>query len=84
MSIKGYDTLVFFDTETTGFDAEKNHIIELAAIRVKFAEACTYKHEMDDFIKLPDGMFIPDEITELTGISDSMLEAEGVFEEKSS
>ena len=34
MEIQGYDNLIFFDTETTGFDGQKNRIIELAAVQV--------------------------------------------------
>lgn len=30
---KKYDYLVFFDTETTGLDPERDHITELAAIK---------------------------------------------------
>lgn len=76
MQIQGYENLVFFDTETTGFDAQNNQIIELAAIRV--GDAGSY--EMDRLIKLPDGALIPDKIVELTHITDQMLKDEGVSE----
>ena len=78
MEIKGYDNLVFFDTETTGLEADKNRIIELAAIRIGKAG----KWQMDCFIKLPDGERIPDKISELTHITDEMLEKNGVTEEE--
>lgn len=76
MEIKGYDNLVFFDTETTGFDAEKNQIIELAAIRIGSAG----RYDMDRLIKPPDGVLIPDKIVELTHITDRMLSDDGVSE----
>lgn len=78
MEIKGYDNLVFFDTETTGLEADKNRIIELAAIRI----GKSGKWQMDCFIKLPDGERIPDKISELTHITDEMLEENGVTEEE--
>lgn len=78
-----YKAVVFFDTETTGLDAGKCQIIELAAIRY---EECPggEPHVVDQcdlFVKLPEGQRIPEKIVELTGITDAMLEAEGVSED---
>jgi DNA polymerase-3 subunit epsilon len=78
-----YKAVVFFDTETSGLDAGKCQIIELAAIRYErnprgvlyVADSC------DLFVKLPEGQQIPEKIVELTGITDAMLEAEGVSED---
>lgn len=78
INIGNYENIVFFDTETTGFNGEKNHIIELAAI-------CVSKdglREMDEFIRLPKGERIPEEIVELTHITDEMLENQGKSEEE--
>ncbi len=77
-----YGAAVFFDTETTGLDAEKNQIIELAAIRIERTERGTLRmaDTADMFIKLPEGKKIPEKITELTGVTDEQLEAEGVTE----
>lgn len=78
MEIKGYENLVFFDTETTGFDGQKNRIIELAAIQVNGSG----EKRMDKFIKLPEGESVPEKIVELTGITDKILKEEGVSEEE--
>lgn len=77
-----YGAVVFFDTETTGLEAESNQIIELAALRVeRNAEGTLETQERADiFIKLPEGEKIPEKIVELTGITDEMLEAEGITE----
>ena len=78
INIGDYKNIVFFDTETTGFDGEKNRIIELAAILVN-AEGTK---EMDEFIRLPEGQRIPEEIVELTHITDEMLLSQGKPEEE--
>lgn len=77
-----YAAVVFFDTETTGLDAESCQIIELAAIRIEQTDHGTLRmaNSADVFIKLPDGQQIPEKIVELTGITDETLEAEGVSE----
>lgn len=77
-----YAAVVFFDTETTGLDAESCQIIELAAIRIEQTGHGTLRvaNSADVFIKLPDGQRIPEKIVELTGITDETLEAEGVTE----
>lgn len=78
IDIKGYDNLVFFDTETTGFDPKENRIIELAAVKISPCNSS----RIDYFVKLPLMQFIPDKIVELTGITDKMLDDEGVSEEE--
>lgn len=73
-----YGRIIFFDTETTGFDPEKaDQIIELAAVSVD--RDGTFQ-EMDDFIHLFKMEQLPQKITELTGIMDITLAAEGVDE----
>lgn len=74
---KRYDSLIFFDTETTGFDGKENQIIELAAIRIDRGGG--YR-EADEFIKLPEGKRVPEKIVELTHITDSMLAEQGKAE----
>lgn len=70
-----YDSVVYFDTETTGLDPASCQIIELAAIQYdKFGS----KQRMDALIKLPEGEKLPEKITELTHITDEMLETDGV------
>lgn len=77
-----YAAVVFFDTETTGLDAESCQIIELAALRIEQTDRGTLRvaGNMDMFIKLPEGQKIPEKIAGLTGITDDVLEAEGVDE----
>lgn len=77
-----YKAVVFFDTETTGLDADTCQIIELAAIRIEQSDKGLLRiaDSADMFIKLPEGQKLPEKITELTGITDAMLEAEGIPE----
>lgn len=79
-----YAAVVFFDTETTGLEADGCQIIELAAIRIEQTAHGTLRMAAsnDIFIKLPEGQRIPEKIVELTGITDEQLKAEGVTEEK--
>lgn len=77
-----YAAVVFFDTETSGLDADTCQIIELAAIRIEQTDRGTLRvvKTFDDFIRLPEGEKLPEKITELTGITDEMLEKEGLDE----
>lgn len=66
-----YNNLVFFDVETTGFNADKDdRIIELAAIQAN--EGGIIRQE-DLLVQLPEGRSVPDKIVNLTGITDLML-----------
>lgn len=53
------------DIETTGLDHETDHITEIAAIRTDGIREIGRFHTL---VRLPDGVVIPPEITELTGI----------------
>lgn len=79
-----YRNIVFFDTETTGFNAQSHKIIELAAIGVRRGAKGEPEiwREMDVYCKLPDGMKIPEKIVELTGITDQMLVEQGISEDE--
>lgn len=75
----GYEQIVFIDVETTGLSVEKNQIIELAATRCyAYGTESEEEKEIDLLIKLPDGEKIPEEIVELTHITDEMLAADGI------
>ncbi len=67
---------VVFDIETTGFSKEKCKIIEIGAVKVENGEVT---ERFSTFID--PGMPIPQEITELTGITDSMVRKAPSFEE---
>ena len=75
-----YKALVIFDTETSGLNPGDDQIIELAALRVErtTAGALRIAGKMDTFIKLPEGEQLPENIVTLTGITDRLLETEGV------
>lgn len=76
-----YAAVVFFDTETTGLEANTCQIIELAALRVERLPNGNWTADtLDVFVKLPDGQKIPEKIVELTGITDYMLDYDGVTE----
>ena len=64
---------VVFDLETTGLDPEKHEIIEFGAIRVN---RDSVNHESFQTLVRPSRK-IPKKITELTGISQAMVDAEG-------
>ncbi|BCN29143.1 3'-5' exonuclease [Anaeromicropila herbilytica] len=63
------DSFVCFDIETTGLVPTKDKIIEIGALKIKDGKIVD---RFQEFIN-PD-MKIPNHITKLTGINDSMLE----------
>lgn len=75
-----YKALVVFDTETSGLGFDSDQIIELAALRVERTATGGLRiaGKMDTFIKLPEGEALPENIVSLTGITDEILQAEGV------
>lgn len=68
--LQQFKKIVFFDTETTGLDPEKDQIIELAAALVT---ENGIELKIDAFCKLPEGEKIPEKIVELTHITDDVL-----------
>lgn len=73
--LQQFKKIVFFDTETTGLDPEKDQIIELAAALVT---ENGIELKIDAFCKLPAGEKIPEKIVELTHITDDMLADKGI------
>ncbi len=63
------EEVVYVDIETTGFDAGRDAIIEIAGAIARGPEISERFHTMVD-----PGRSVPLEITKLTGIDDSMLE----------
>jgi len=72
-----HNTYVVFDTETTGFNAGgKDQMIEIGAVKIKDGEI------LDRFDELIDPKrHIPDKITELTCITDDMVQGKRSEEE---
>lgn len=64
---------VVLDVETTGLDADKDAIIEIAAIKVEQGVEAGRLHEL---IRYDKG--IPKKVVELTGITDEMLAEKGI------
>lgn len=73
--LQQFKKIIFFDTETTGLDPEKDQIIELAAALVT---ENGIELKIDAFCKLPEGEKIPEKIAELTHITDDMLADKGI------
>ena len=91
-----YDQIVLLDVETTGLTTETDQIIELAATRYYNSGATNAsgaagasdasdvagfeEKKSDILVKLPKGAHLPQNIIELTNITDDMLEMEGIEE----
>lgn len=73
--LQQFKEIVFFDTETTGLNPEKDQIIELAAALVT---ENGIELKIDAFCKLPEGEKIPEKIVDLTHITDDMLADKGI------
>lgn len=65
---------IVFDLETTGLDPQRDEIIEIGAIRVN---RDSIHHETFQMLVKPT-RDVPEQITSLTGITQAMLDAEGV------
>ena len=70
-----FDRIVVFDTETTGIEFGRDRIIELGAVCLERGEETD---SLNVLVHLPEGETLPPFITELTGITDLQLAAEGV------
>lgn len=64
---------IVLDIETTGFSPEVNEIIEIGAIKVRNFEVCDTYHAL---IKIENE--IPETIVRLTGITNEMLNKDGI------
>lgn len=67
------DEYVAIDVETTGLDVDKDEIIEIAAIKVIGGEEAARFHTLVRSEKR-----VPKKIVELTGITDDLLNSQGV------
>ena len=74
-----YDRLVLFDTETTGLSYSRDEIIEFAAVVVEQKEGkAEIIEEYDQLITLSPGGFIPENIQQLTGITNEDVAQKGI------
>lgn len=72
-------TFVLVDVETTGFSTRHDHLIELGAARFRWDEWSGNLVKVDEFNRLIySPKRIPPHITEITGITNEMLEKDGV------
>lgn len=67
------ETFIVLDLETTGLDSKRNEIIEIAAIRYQKG---SINHKTIQALVKPSKK-VPKKITEITGITQEMLEAKG-------
>ena len=74
---------IYLDTETTGFRAGEDHVIELAMILFEYnAQGYIYRI-VDVFDEYQDpGIPIPEQITKITGITDEMVKGKSIDLEK--
>lgn len=63
--------LIIWDLETSGFVAPKDKVLEIGCA-VVIGEVCEYKHWV-----LNNEIEIPEKITEITGITKAIIDAEG-------
>jgi DNA polymerase III epsilon subunit family exonuclease len=67
------DTFIVFDLETTGLNASRHEIIEVAAIR--FKKGTTTHDTLQSLVKPKKS--VPQKITDLTGITQEMVDCDG-------
>lgn len=71
--LAGLDFLIIYDCETTGFKPEENHIIQLSARLCCVMENGFLEEVGQAEWYINPGYCLPDNIVELTGISDDFL-----------
>ena len=78
-----FDSIIIFDLETSGLNAETEQIIEMAAIKVVSQNGqLRIVDEVDEMVALPFGQRLSSKITELTGITDETLRRAGKPQEQ--
>ncbi len=74
-----FDAIVVLDTETTGLSMQRDEIIEIGAVRLRWdAEQYVPDGELSCLISLSEGKKLPPEIVKLTGITQELLEQQGI------
>ncbi len=73
---KNLCSFLALDTETTGLAGRKDtRLIEIAWVKGTFS---SHDAETWQYLIKPEGMLVPEKITELTGITDEMLCTSGI------
>lgn len=76
--LDNYESIVFYDLETTGFSKTSDRILQFSAMRFSLPE-WNKMGELDLYIQSPylvDGL----QATNINGITDALLEEKGLFE----
>jgi DNA polymerase-3 subunit epsilon len=74
---------VFLDTETTGLSHEQDKILELGMVKFEYTEDGRIYQIVDEFNQYQDPQRpIPLQITELTGITDEMVQGKAIDQEE--
>jgi DNA polymerase III epsilon subunit family exonuclease len=71
-----YDSIIVFDTETSGLDSKREEIIEISLIKLVKDECVHVSLELDRYIYL--GRPLDPAVVELTGITDEKLNTDGL------
>lgn len=77
-----YEHILIFDFETSGLCPYKNRIIEIGAVLLKKTPEGVYKIVDDLNVLIKQDEPLPEKIIEITGITDELLNNEGVSEEE--
>ena len=70
---KKYDTVVFYDLETTGFDPNKDRIIEFSACKYAIRDGKNLEKVDEITVYIRPEFNLPEKITEITGYTDEFL-----------
>lgn len=75
-----YNHILVFDFETTGLDPNSDRIIEIGAILLEKTPEGVYKITKDLNVLIKQDRPLPEKIIEITGITDELLNSEGITE----
>ncbi len=77
-----YNYILAFDFETTGLSCHNDRIIEIGAILLEKNESGNF-HIIDELnVLIKQDLLLPEKIIEITGITDKLLQEEGISEEQ--
>lgn len=77
-----FDSIIFLDVETSGLDPKEDEIIELGILRVfRDGRGEPSEEKVSLLIRLSEGRQLSETITKITGITQAMLDRDGVEKE---